>query len=132
MPKKASLWFDKKTTSFKRSESFFQVGDSSTSLSVESPFGRLLFPKEALLISDQTHFNSSFTLASYSSKKEWEWELFFFVFKFRLHLECLEQFASSCLYNQLSACRSEAFQASRRSSTCAEVDPSRVVPSARR
>lgn len=35
---------------------------------------------------------------------------------------------SSCLYNQLCACRSETFQAFRQSSTCTEVDLSRVRP----
>lgn len=125
--------FDKETSNFKRSESFFQAGDSSTLVSVESPFGRLLFPKEALLISDQTLFYSSFILASYSRRKSGNWSLFFVFFPvffllFCLHLECLEQFASSCLYNRLSACRSETFQAFKQSSTCAEVDLSRVYP----
>lgn len=124
--------FDKETSNFKRSESFFQAGDSSTLVSVESPFGRLLFPKEALLISDQTLFYSSFILASYSRRKsgklEFVFSCFFFFLFFCLHLECLEQFASSCLYNRLSACRSETFRASGRSSTCAGVDLSRVYP----
>lgn len=39
--------------------------------------------------------------------------------------------ASSCLYNQLCACRSETFQAFRQSSTCTEVDLSRARPQPR-
>lgn len=75
---KASLQFDQETWNFNRRESFFQVGDSSTLVFVESPFGRLLFPKEALLISDQTHFYSSFILASSSQRKSGKWSCFSF------------------------------------------------------
>lgn len=39
--------------------------------------------------------------------------------------------ASSCLYNQLCACRSQTFQAFRQSSTCTEVDLSRARPQPR-
>lgn len=77
---------DKETSTFKRSELFFQVGDSSTLVSVESPFGRLLFPKEALLISDQTHFYSSFTLASSSRGKSGSGSSFFVCFVFILNV----------------------------------------------
>lgn len=71
--KQTSQLFDKKTSStchpfyeyFKHSESFFQVRDSSSLVFIEFIcFGSLCFPKEALLISNQTHFYSSFIFSS--------------------------------------------------------------------
>lgn len=86
----------------------------------ESVFRSLLFPKEALLMSNQTHFHSSFILVFSLNERVGN-----YLFLLCLHVEYLEQFAL-LQFVQSTACMSLGDPAGLQPErTYAEVNPAR-------